>query len=60
MNLSVYIATYYRTDRLRVLLKDLAKQSLMPDEVVIADNDASPWRLPWLACLSVGIAQSRG
>lgn len=41
MNLSVCIATYRRADRLRVLLEDLAKQTLMPDEVVIADNDAS-------------------
>ncbi len=41
MNLSVCIATYRRTDRLRVLLEDLAKQTLMPDEVVIADNDVA-------------------
>ena len=41
MNLSVCIATYRRADRLRVLLDDLARQTLMPDEVVIADNDAS-------------------
>lgn len=39
MNLSVCIATYCRTDRLHLLLEDLAKQTLIPDEVVIADND---------------------
>ena len=41
INLSVCIATYRRTDLLRVLLEDLAKQTLVPDEVVIADNDKS-------------------
>lgn len=39
INLSVCIATYRRTDQLRQLLEDLARQTLMPDEVVIADND---------------------
>ncbi len=39
--LSVCIATYRRADRLRALLEDLARQTVMPDEVVIADNDAS-------------------
>ncbi|MFT3905568.1 MAG: glycosyltransferase family 2 protein [Steroidobacteraceae bacterium] len=41
VNLSVCIATYRRTDRLRALLADLACQRLLPDEVVIADNDAT-------------------
>jgi succinoglycan biosynthesis protein ExoM len=39
MNLSVCIATYRRPDRLAALLDDLAKQEVLPDEVVIVDND---------------------
>ena len=41
INLSVCIATYRRADQLRALLEDLTRQTLLPDEVVIADNDAS-------------------
>ena len=41
INLSVCIATYRRADQLRALLGDLAQQTLMPDEVVIVDNDAT-------------------
>jgi len=40
MTLSVCIATYRRPDRLEALLLDLARQSLLPDEVVVVDNDA--------------------
>lgn len=40
MNISVCIATYRRTDRLALLLDDLARQTLLPDEVVVVDNDA--------------------
>lgn len=39
MSVSVCIATYRRTDRLRVLLEDLGKQEVLPDEVVVVDND---------------------
>jgi succinoglycan biosynthesis protein ExoM len=39
MNLSVCIATYRRLDRLAALLGDLTKQTLLPDEVVVVDND---------------------
>jgi succinoglycan biosynthesis protein ExoM len=39
MKLSVCIATYRRTERLRAVLEDLAQQSHMPDQVVVVDND---------------------
>lgn len=38
--LSVCIATYRRVDRLKLLFADLAAQSLLPDEIVVVDNDA--------------------
>jgi glycosyltransferase involved in cell wall biosynthesis len=38
--ISVCIATHRRTDRLALLLDDLALQTLLPDEVVVVDNDA--------------------
>jgi succinoglycan biosynthesis protein ExoM len=41
MTISICIATYRRTERLGRLLADIAAQSLMPDEVVVVDNDAS-------------------
>lgn len=41
MTLSVCIATFRRLDRLNALLDDLERQELLPDEVVIVDNDAS-------------------
>ena len=39
MNVSLCIATYRRTDRLALLLDDLAVQTRPPDELVIVDND---------------------
>jgi len=39
--LSLCIATYRRLDRLALLLEDLTKQSRVPDEVVVVDNDAA-------------------
>lgn len=39
MTVSVCIATCRRADRLRALLGDLAQQRLLPDEVVVVDND---------------------
>lgn len=39
MTLSVCIATYRRVDRLAALLVDLTGQQLLPDEVVVVDND---------------------
>jgi succinoglycan biosynthesis protein ExoM len=41
MNISVCIATYCRTDRLRAVLQDLACQSRLPDQVVVVDNDVA-------------------
>jgi succinoglycan biosynthesis protein ExoM len=41
VTISVCIATFRRLDRLHALLEDLAKQTLLPDEVVIIDNDAA-------------------
>ena len=38
---SVCIATYRRPERLDALLDDLARQELLPDEIVIVDNDAA-------------------
>jgi succinoglycan biosynthesis protein ExoM len=39
MKVSVCIATYRRTERLRLVLEDLARQSRLPDQVVVVDND---------------------
>jgi succinoglycan biosynthesis protein ExoM len=41
VKISVCIATYRRPDRLAALLDDLAHQELVPDEVVVVDNDAA-------------------
>ena len=41
MTITVCIATYRRVDRLASLLSDLARQSRLPDEVVVVDNDAA-------------------
>lgn len=38
---SICIATYRREERLAALLGDLTCQTLLPDEVIIVDNDAS-------------------
>lgn len=40
MHLSVCIATYRRPDRLSAVLDDLARQTRLPDQVVVVDNDA--------------------
>ena len=40
-SISVCIATYRRPDRLARVLHDLARQALLPAEVVVVDNDAS-------------------
>lgn len=40
MNISICIATHRRPERLRALLEDLARQQLLPREVVVVDNDA--------------------
>jgi len=40
MSISVCVATYRRNDRLSAVLDDLARQELLPDQVVIVDNDA--------------------
>ena len=37
--ISVCIPTFRRNDRLRAVLEDLARQSRLPDQVVIVDND---------------------
>ncbi|HJS89914.1 MAG TPA: glycosyltransferase family 2 protein [Steroidobacteraceae bacterium] len=36
---SVCIATYRRNERLRAVLDDLARQSRVPDQIVVVDND---------------------
>lgn len=40
MKISVCIATYRRPQRLQALLEDLVRQQLLPDEVIVVDNDA--------------------
>jgi succinoglycan biosynthesis protein ExoM len=40
MTISVCIATFRRPDRLSSLLSDLAQQRLLPDQVIVVDNDA--------------------
>lgn len=39
--ISVCIATYRRPERLALLLNDLAHQTLLPQQVVVVDNDAA-------------------
>jgi succinoglycan biosynthesis protein ExoM len=41
MSISVCIATYRRPDRLEALLLDLTRQTLLPGEVIVVDNDAA-------------------
>jgi succinoglycan biosynthesis protein ExoM len=41
MKLSVCIATYRRTERLDQVFDDLLRQTLLPDQVVVVDNDAA-------------------
>lgn len=41
MRISVCIATHRRPERLRGLLDDLTRQQLLPQEVVVVDNDAA-------------------
>ncbi len=40
MTVSVCIATYRRLDRLAAVLDDLSRQTLLPMEIVVVDNDA--------------------
>jgi succinoglycan biosynthesis protein ExoM len=39
--ISVCLATFKRNVRLRAVLQDIAQQDLLPDQVVVVDNDAS-------------------
>jgi succinoglycan biosynthesis protein ExoM len=41
MKISVCIPTYRRLDRLEAVLEDLCRQELVPDQVVVVDNDAA-------------------
>lgn len=41
VHLSLCIPTYRRPERLELLLKDIAAQRTLPDEVVVVDNDAA-------------------
>lgn len=40
-NVSVCIATYRRNERLRAVLEDMTRQSRLPDQVVVVDNDSA-------------------
>jgi succinoglycan biosynthesis protein ExoM len=40
-SVSVCIATYRRNEKLRAVLDDLRRQTRLPDEVIVVDNDAS-------------------
>lgn len=39
MKISLCIATYRRAERLAILLSDIEAQTLLPDEVIVVDND---------------------
>lgn len=39
--ISVCIATYRRLDRLEAVLGDLSKQTVLPNQIVVVDNDAA-------------------
>lgn len=54
MKTSVCIATYRRPARLRALLDDLTLQHLMPDEVIVVDNDPEASALPVVEDLRSG------
>jgi succinoglycan biosynthesis protein ExoM len=41
VKISVCIATFRREERLAALLQDLQHQELLPDEVIVVDNDAA-------------------
>jgi succinoglycan biosynthesis protein ExoM len=41
MNISVCIATYRRNERLLAVLQDLTRQSRLPNQVVVVDNDVA-------------------
>ena len=41
MKVSVCIATHRRIQRLRAVLEDMTRQSRLPDQVVVVDNDAN-------------------
>lgn len=56
MKVSVCIATYRRTDRLRALLEDLARQSRLPDQVVVVDNDPTGSARPLIEGLGASAA----
>jgi succinoglycan biosynthesis protein ExoM len=56
MKVSVCIATYRRTERLRALLEDLARQSRPPEQVVVVDNDPSGSARPLIEQLDASAA----
>jgi succinoglycan biosynthesis protein ExoM len=41
MKVSVCIATYRRNERLRSVLDDMVRQSRLPDQIVVVDNDVA-------------------
>lgn len=41
MKMSLIITTYNREDALNVVLKSVAKQTLLPDEILIADDGST-------------------
>jgi succinoglycan biosynthesis protein ExoM len=41
IGISICIATHRRPDRLALLLQDLCEQQLLPDEVIVVDNDVA-------------------
>ena len=41
MKISLIITTYNREDALNVVLKSVAKQTLLPDEILIADDGST-------------------
>jgi len=59
MKLSVCIATYRRNDRLAEVLGDLRQQTLLPDQVVVVDNDSAGGARPVIEALRAGGAPFR-
>ncbi|HXL97307.1 MAG TPA: glycosyltransferase family 2 protein, partial [Steroidobacteraceae bacterium] len=56
MRVSVCIATYRRSERLRAVLEDLARQSRLPDQVVVVDNDLAGSARPVVEQLRASVA----
>jgi succinoglycan biosynthesis protein ExoM len=57
VNVSVCIATYRRPERLDAVLTDLSLQTVLPDQVVVVDNDSAGSARPVVERHAAGIAR---